>query len=164
MNSLNMTHYLQTSEATTNAAAGEDTIPELIELLNNLDPAGGQETPLLVRYIVMLSVYSIDDSYLCGSGVQIPDELTRHVLARAGVTCDDVRTLRLFSLAGQLFLHDIVDEACVVQQNRMQAPLKFQQNEGYPTKDRRPVVLTEDVAVAAREYGMKVYRPQFLNQ
>ncbi|KAI8109727.1 hypothetical protein M9434_001006 [Picochlorum sp. BPE23] len=126
---------------TSTYAAGEDKTADVIELLQNLDPVGGQETTLL-----------------------IPDELTRHVLAKAGVTCEDVRTLRLFSLAGQMFLNDIVDEACVVQQNRMQAPLKFQQNEGYPTKDRRPVVLTEDVAVAAREYGMKVYRPQFLNQ
>lgn len=157
-----MAEYANLPTASTHAA-GEDKTAELIELLHKLDPVGGQEKTLLVRRILTLYIYFIIQNARM-TVVQIPDQLTRHVLAKAGVKCEDVRTLRLFSLAGQMFLNDIVDEACIVQQNRMQAPLKFQQNEGYPTKDRRPVVLTEDVAVAAREYGMKVYRPQFLNQ
>lgn len=71
----------------------------------------------------------------------------------------DERTLRLFSLAGQKFLTDLIDEACVVQQNRMMAPAKVQSQEGYYTKEKKAVLLTEDLAVAMKEFGLKLYRP-----
>ena len=104
---------------------------------------------------------------------QVPDELTRYIIQQSGISCSrstgeetnrektalDERTLRLFSLAGQKFLSDLIDEACVVQQNRMQAPAKFQQAEGFYSKSKENVLLTDDLAVAMNEYGLKLYRP-----
>lgn len=94
----------------------------------------------------------------------MPDELTKHVLLSSGVSCEDERTLRLFSLAGELFLDELIDEARVVQQNRMQAPQKYQQSEGLSVgqREKRSVLLTEDIAAALREYGMRLYRPAFV--
>jgi hypothetical protein len=60
-----------------------------------------------------------------------------------------------------MFLQHVIDEACVVQQNRMQAPVKHQQAEGYYSKDasKKNVLLTDDLAVAMTEFGLKLYRP-----
>jgi hypothetical protein len=96
--------------------------------------------------------------------MQVPDELTKHALVSSGVSCEDERTLRMFSLAGELFLDELIEEARVVQQNRMQAPQKYQQAEGFSTgtREKRSVLLTEDIAVALQEYGMRLYRPPFV--
>lgn len=72
------------------------------------------------------------------------------MLLQSGVKCDDERTIRLFSLAAEKFISDIVDEAVIVQNNRMQAPLRHQQAEGF-LKDRKPALLTEDLAVALEQ-------------
>lgn len=90
--------------------------------------------------------------------------MTKHALISSGVSCDDERTLRLVSLAGELFLDELIEEARIVQQNRMQAPQKYQQSEGFTTgpREKRSVLLTEDIAVAMREYGMRLYRPSFV--
>ena len=69
------------------------------------------------------------------------------MLLRSGVKCDDERTLRLVSLAAGKFLEDLIDETCMIQANRSQATIKHQQNEGFP-KDRKPVILTEDLSLA----------------
>jgi len=105
--------------------------------------------------------------------MQVPDELTRYIVQHSGIACSrstaedankektalDERTLRLFSLAGQKFLTDLIDEACVVQQNRMQAPAKVQSQEGYYTKEKKAVLLTDDLAQAMKEFGLRLYRP-----
>ena len=72
--------------------------------------------------------------------------------------------MRLFSLAGEMFLDQLIDEARIVQQNRMQAPQKHQQAEGFSTgaREKRSVLLTEDIAVALQEYGMRLYKPSFV--
>eukprot|EP00890_Picochlorum_soloecismus_P005671 jgi/Picsp_1/6104/NSC_03458-R1_transcription initiation factor tfiid subunit 10 len=93
----------------------------------------------------------------------IPDELTKNVLLRSGVKCDDERTLRLVSLAAGKFLEDLIDETCMIQANRSQATIKHQQNEGFP-KDRKPVILTEDLSLALQRYGMRLYRPPYLEE
>jgi hypothetical protein len=116
-----------------------------------------------------------DGSHLRSSAppLQVPDELTRYIIQQSGISCSrstgeetnkekaalDERTLRFFSLAGQKFLSDLIDEACVVQQNRMQAPAKFQQAEGYYSKSKENVLLTDDLAVAMEEIGLRLYRP-----
>jgi len=47
----------------------------------------------------------------------------------------------------------------VVQQNRMQAPAKVQSQEGYYTKEKKAVLLTDDLAQAMKEFGLRLYRP-----
>lgn len=69
------------------------------------------------------------------------------MLLRSGVKCEDERTVRLVSLAAGKFLEDLIDETCLIQENRSQATIKHQQNEGFP-KDRKPVILTEDLSLA----------------
>ena len=73
--------------------------------------------------------------------------MTKNVLLRSGVKCEDERTIRLVSLAAGKFLDELIDEVCMIQANRSQATIKHQQNEGFP-KDKKPVVLTEDLSQA----------------
>ena len=109
--------------------------------------------------------------------VQIPDELTRHVLTSSGCCIEPTTSrsgsattqsssslvVRLVSVAGEMFLNSLLDDALVIQQNRMQAPQKYQQSEGYPVTGRgekKSVLVTEDIAGALSEYGMALYRPR----
>ena len=50
-----------------------------------------------------------------------------------------------------------------MQQNRMQAPAKFQQAEGFYSKSKENVLLTDDLAVAMEEIGLRLYRPSVLH-
>ena len=97
---------------------------------------------------MVLAARALPMAHTSAPPLQVPDELTRYIIQQSGISCSrstgeetnkekaalDERTLRFFSLAGQKFLSDLIDEACVVQQNRMQEPAKFKQEEGYNTK------------------------------
>jgi ribosomal protein L12E/L44/L45/RPP1/RPP2 len=95
--------------------------------------------------------YKTVNSYLLF--LQIPDELTKNLLLRSGVKCEDERTIRLVSLAAGKFLDDLIDECCMIQANRSQATIKHQQNEGFP-KDKKPVILTEDLGQALQSVSL----------
>jgi hypothetical protein len=78
-------------------------------------------------------------------------------------TSNTTAVVRLVSVAGEMFLNSLVDDALVIQQNRMQAPQKYQQSEGYPVTSRgekKSVLVTEDIAGALSEYGMGLCRPR----
>lgn len=95
--------------------------------------------------------------------MQVPDELTRNLLRKAGSDCTDIRTIRLVSLAAQKFIDDVLDEAKGVQNSRAQAPITQQKEQGYRLrdKDRRVVLLTEDLTKALQEYGLNLQRPPY---
>jgi transcription initiation factor TFIID subunit 10 len=87
---------------------------------------------------------------------QVPDELTRNLMARSGAVCADERSVRLVSLAAQKFLTDVIEDAKEGAAARSQAPLAVQKTEGFARqqdkdKDRRATLLTEDVARALQK-------------
>jgi transcription initiation factor TFIID subunit 10 len=98
------------------------------------------------------------------SHTQVPDELTQNLLAKAGADCSDLRTVRLVSLAAQKFIDDVIEEAKSVQSVRSQAPITQQKDQGFilRDKDRRAVLLTEDLTKALQQYGINLQRPPYL--
>jgi len=85
---------------------------------------------------------------------QVPDELTEHILRRAGISSTDERTTRLVSLAAQTFLDQVLRQAKDVQKNRSQAPAAHQKAEGVNVRDKRATLLTEDLAKALQEVSV----------
>ncbi|EIE18848.1 hypothetical protein COCSUDRAFT_68050 [Coccomyxa subellipsoidea C-169] len=91
----------------------------------------------------------------------IPDEFTEQSLERCGVDCNDKRIVRLVSLAAQRFVASALHDAKQVYSRRQkQTPARLKEA-GYDVKDRRPVLLTEDLAEAMLEYGLTLKRPPY---
>lgn len=95
--------------------------------------------------------------------LQVPDELTRNLLSKAGSDCKDTRTVRMISIAAQKFIDDVLEEAKTVQGTRSQAPITQQKDQGYilRDKDRRTVLLTEDLTKALQQYGLNLQKPPY---
>lgn len=94
----------------------------------------------------------------------IPDELTNHCLARAGVKCDDVIVTRLVSLAAQKFVSDIVADAVALCKSRTSAGIsKGRSAAAVAARAEKPKInLTiDDLSSALKEYGVRVRRPEF---
>lgn len=102
----------------------------------------------------MVAIISHQNPYACRVAGQVPDELTEHVLRRAGINSTDERTTRLVSLAGLSFLTEVLRKAKDVQKNRSQAPAAHQKAEGVNVRDKRATLLTEDVAKALQEVSL----------
>mmetsp|Transcript_3328 Transcript_3328/g.12048 ORF Transcript_3328/g.12048 Transcript_3328/m.12048 type:complete len:148 (+) Transcript_3328:20-463(+) len=90
----------------------------------------------------------------------IPDELTNHYLARSGYRCTDVRVTRLISLAAQKFITQVADEAMKNAVARSQSLSKELGNKG-PKEQRKLVLSSEDLALALKEYGVNMRKPEY---
>jgi len=123
----------------------------LVELLNTLNSSTltvSNKIPLIRHE----KVY-IHNTFLLNllAFLQIPDELTENLLKKSGVTCADIRTVRFASLAAQKFISDVIAEARHVQENRYLAPQKHQQAEGLFARDKKTVLITEDLTAALQQ-------------
>jgi transcription initiation factor TFIID subunit 10 len=92
---------------------------------------------------------------------QVPDEVTSYLLNKTGCDVADVRTVRLVSLAGQEFIAKVLSDTLKEHINRRKAPLAAQKTEGLNIKDRRPVLLTEDLSKALQQHGINARRPDY---
>ncbi|GBB97223.1 hypothetical protein RclHR1_02940025 [Rhizophagus clarus] len=85
----------------------------------------------------------------------IPDHVSEYYLSRSGASCDDIRVMRLMSLAAQKFVADIATDAFQYCKIRQQS----KKNVG---KQRNKTVLNlEDLAAALSEYGINVKKPDY---
>ncbi|RIB04814.1 transcription initiation factor TFIID 23-30kDa subunit-domain-containing protein [Gigaspora rosea] len=85
----------------------------------------------------------------------IPEFVTEYYLNRSGIQCDDIRVMRLMSLAAQKFVADIATDAFQYCKIRQQS----KKNIG---KQRNKTVLTlEDLVAALSEYGINIKKPEY---
>ncbi|KAF0540339.1 transcription initiation factor protein [Gigaspora margarita] len=85
----------------------------------------------------------------------IPDFVTEYYLNKSGIQCDDIRIMRLMSLAAQKFVADIATDAFQYCKIRQQS----KKNIG---KQRNKTVLTlEDLVAALSEYGINIKKPDY---
>ncbi|CAG8628276.1 9547_t:CDS:2 [Acaulospora morrowiae] len=84
----------------------------------------------------------------------IPELVTEYYFSRAGVQCDDVRVMRLMSLAAQKFLADIATDAFQYCKIRQQS----RKNVG---KRNKTVLTLEDLTAALSEYGVNIKKPDY---
>jgi len=97
-------------------------------------------------------------SQLSDYNTTIPDTVTSHYLASAGLETTDPRIVKLVSLAAQKFVSDVAADAlthCKMRQNSMSNMNKKQ------GKDRKFVMTTEDLSQALGEQGVSVKKPPY---
>uniref|UniRef100_A0A0N5AVL8 Transcription initiation factor TFIID subunit 10 n=1 Tax=Syphacia muris TaxID=451379 RepID=A0A0N5AVL8_9BILA len=85
----------------------------------------------------------------------IPDAVTLHYMRKSGVNTADPRIIRLFSLATQKFISDIVLDA--MQQARMKG--LGQTKKG--TKETRYTLTAELLEPVLAEYGIEIKKPPY---
>lgn len=85
----------------------------------------------------------------------IPDAVTLHYMRKSGVNTADPRIVRLFSLATQKFISDIVLDA--MQQARMKG--LGQTKKG--TKETRYTLTAELLEPVLAEYGIEIKKPPY---
>ncbi|KAK2189835.1 hypothetical protein NP493_96g13062 [Ridgeia piscesae] len=85
----------------------------------------------------------------------IPDSVTSFYLNKVGFEVSDPRIVRLISLAGQMFISDIANDALQHCKMRMSGQTKKH------TKDKRLTLSMEDLTLALAEYGINVKKPHY---
>lgn len=85
----------------------------------------------------------------------IPSDVTEFFLRRSGFTCEDPVVIKLVSLAAQKFLTDLAKESYSFSKKRQGLSGQATQ------KNRRSVLLLEDVAKAASKFGVSVNKPEY---
>jgi len=91
----------------------------------------------------------------------IPDALTQHHLKISGVRDADVRVTRLVSLAAQKIISQIVTDARICAQQRLEMQAKDKRERGFDPKDRRVVMTLEDLMAALTDYGLGIRKPAY---
>jgi len=125
---------------------------------------GGATGPPLADLLVQLEDYA----------PTIPDSVTRHFLATAGVDTDDPRIVRLVSLATQKFVADLANDA--LQHCKMRGAASAATGgggggqggglQGAAAKkgvsgDRRHVLTVEDLSLALADQGITLKKPPY---
>lgn len=87
----------------------------------------------------------------------IPDSVTAHYLATAGLETTDPRILRLVSLAAQKFVSDVASDALTNCKMR-QASATTTAKKG---KEKKYVMTTEDLSLALGDQGVNVRKPPY---
>ena len=87
----------------------------------------------------------------------IPDSVTAHYLATAGLETTDPRILRMVSLAAQKFVSDVASDALTNCKMR-QASATTTAKKG---KEKKYVMTTEDLSLALGDQGVNVRKPPY---
>ena len=88
----------------------------------------------------------------------IPDTVTAHFLATAGLETSDPRILRLVSLAAQKFVSDVASDALTNCKMRQSSVATVTKKGG---KEKKYVMTTEDLSMALGEQGVNVKKPPY---
>ena len=90
----------------------------------------------------------------------IPDSVTAHYLASAGLDTTDPRILRLVSLAAQKFVSDVASDAltnCKMRQSNTAIATTTKKG----GKEKKYVMTTDDLNMALGEQGINVRKPPY---
>ena len=90
----------------------------------------------------------------------IPDSVTAHYLASAGLDTTDPRILRLVSLAAQKFVSDVASDAltnCKMRQSNTATTTTTKKG----GKEKKYVMTTDDLNIALGEQGINVRKPPY---
>merc|ERR1719171_732481 len=85
----------------------------------------------------------------------IPSDVTEFFLRKSGFACEDPVVIKMVSLAAQKFVTDLAKESYAFSKKRQGLSGQSQQ------KNRRSVLLLEDVAKAAGKFGISVNKPEY---
>jgi len=88
----------------------------------------------------------------------IPDTVTAHYLAGAGLETSDPRIVKLVSLAAQKFVSDVAGDALTHCKMRQAGGAGTTARKG---KEKKFVMTTEDLSLALAEQGVSVKKPPY---
>mmetsp|Transcript_36850 Transcript_36850/g.94218 ORF Transcript_36850/g.94218 Transcript_36850/m.94218 type:complete len:128 (+) Transcript_36850:179-562(+) len=92
----------------------------------------------------------------------IPDELTAHCLEKSGHHTEDIKLIRLMSVATQSFIQSIVNDSLeVCKRRKLRMQQRRQREEGYNPKDKRLIMISEDLVDVLQEYGVNMKVPPY---
>jgi transcription initiation factor TFIID subunit 10 len=101
--------------------------------------------------------------FLTENELTIPDELTRYLLRTVGVDMQDVRALRVISLASQRFVANVLSDAYVLRHQRhdkSRQGVKHIKAMGLSAEEP-PVLTTEDVASVLADAGVHIQQQMY---
>ncbi|KAI9218041.1 transcription initiation factor TFIID 23-30kDa subunit-domain-containing protein [Blastocladiella britannica] len=87
----------------------------------------------------------------------VPDAVTDHFLAKAGLDCDDVRVKRILALAAQKFIADIATDALHFSKLRQPTQPASSRKASKP----KTQLTIEDLSLALSEYGVTIKKPDY---
>jgi transcription initiation factor TFIID subunit 10 len=101
--------------------------------------------------------------FLTENELTIPDELTRYLLRTVGADMQDVRALRIVSLASQRFIATVLSDAYVLRHQRHDTSrqgVKHIKALGLSAEEP-PVLTTEDVSSVLADAGVHIQQQMY---